>query len=447
MEPNGAFLLPRPVPTSAGVIFQKPQYPFSQDISEQSIGCAIIRPTVEDTLTLYQKFSSANIVGVGNQAGRSSVTSPNPVTFAPKFVGSNGVPRTKVVNLNDGAMYPKGDTLAFGTEYYDDPITTVDGNLFSVNINPVGWHGNVNLRVYEIDDSVNPPTKTELHVVALQAPGTVNITTDAIINKKITLGLTRASMSEDSGSNFADVSVIALQNLTFGDSTDSYAWKTFSLWELLGHNTGIETLQRQYSSSQRTCVSGFSVLLRNTTASLFKSGSVVAAQMTGGSENQLPSMPDDFYNYVAAYNDPKTYSGQLNKGLHWFFSAEKVQDLFFTPKPYEQARPFLVAAWQCAPVADANSFIGLTLDFRINIECLTSDISMMKFIPSQDPLGLLELYLSLVSLHNPIGENPGHRSKIANIIKKVGSSPLFKETAKRMAIAGVQTIPLMLAAL
>lgn len=450
MEPNGAFLLPRPVPTSAGIIFQKPQYPFHQDLLEQPFGCAIVRPTVEDTLTMFVKSDSDNIVASGSQVGGTFGGIANPVTIAPRFKGTHGIPAISTFNFNDGRFFPKGDSYESGTEYYSDPVTTASTLTFSVSLQPVGWHGVIGVRLYSVDDSVYPPVKTYIGaLVNIVSPGVQNVsTTGAVTNSKIGLEFTRTSLTEEPGVNTLAVSItLSSGAMSFGTGTESESWKTFSLWDILANVPGVDVVKRQYYNSQRTCLTGFSALLRNTTAALYKSGSIVASQLTGGSEGLLPLDPNEFYSYVSSMNDPKVYSGQLNKGLHWFFTPEKIQDYFFNPKLYQNARPFLAVSWNAPGVGPDLSELGLCWDFRINIECLTVDISMMKFLPAMDPLGLMELYLTLVSLHNPIGENPGHKAKIKNIINSVAKSPLFQDTLTRMAVAGVKMIPLAAAML
>lgn len=449
MEPNGAFLLPRPVPTSAGIIFQKPQFPFQQDLQIQPFGCAIVRPTVEDTLTLYGRGPGPNVVGQNAQVGNTFGGTPSFVTVAPRFVGSQGVPSIKTVDLLDGRVHPKGVNFEAGTEYYSDPVTSATPLSFSLNLQPSGWHGSVTVRIFSIDDSVNPPVKTYIGPQAtVQAPGTSTILTSAAVaGLKIGFELSRTSLVEENGINALACSITNSVVASFESGGDSERWKTFSLWDILANVPGVEVVRAQYYNSQRTCLTGFSALLRNTTAALYKSGSIVAAQLTGGSEELLPLDPVEFYSYVSSMNDPKTYSGQLNKGLHWFFTPEKIQDYFFNPKVYQNARPFLAVAWNAPGVGPDLSDLGLCIDFRINIECLTVDISMMKFLPSMDPLGIMELYLTLVSLHNPLGENPGHKAKIKNIVNSIAKSPLFQDTLTRMAVAGVKMIPLAAAML
>lgn len=450
MEPNGAFLLPRPVPTSAGIIFQKPQYPFHQDLLEQPYGCAIVRPTVEDTLTLFVKSDSDNVVASGSQIGGTFGGIANPVTVAPRFIGTHGVPAISSYNFNDGRFFPKGDSYESGTEYYSDPSTTGSLLSLSVNLQPVGWHGTIGARLFAVDDSVFPPVKSYIGaLVNITSPGTgIVSSTAALAGQKWGLEFTRTAITEDPGVNSLVVSItVSSGAITFGNGTESESWKTFSLWDILANVPGVDVVKRQYYNSQRTCLTGFSALLRNTTAALYKSGSIVGAQLTGGSEQLLPLDAAEFYSYVSSMNDPKVYSGQLNKGLHWFFTPEKIQDYFFNPKVYQNARPFLAVSWNAPGVGPDLSELGLCWDFRINIECLTVDISMMKFLPAMDPLGLMELYLTLVSLHNPIGENPGHKAKIKNIITSISKSPLFQDTLTRMAVAGVKMIPLAAAML
>jgi hypothetical protein len=155
------------------------------------------------------------------------------------------------------------------------------------------------------------------------------------------------------------------------------------------------------------------------------------------------------YKFISSFNDPKTYSGQLNKGLHWFFAPEKIQDWFFQPTSVERRgeKPFFACAWSGVAVNDLANMLGLVLDIRVNIELLSTDISLMKFSPSSDLLRLMDLYVTLVSAHNPVGENPSHMSKIKKIVGSILSNPVLRSSLKQAALAGLKLVPLAIGAI
>lgn len=162
----------------------------------------------------------------------------------------------------------------------------------------------------------------------------------------------------------------------------------------------------------------------------------------------IPADPLQAYKFLSSYNDPKTHSGQLNKGLHWFFAPEKVQDWFFRDVlDPDGERPFLALAYSGVATNDLANMLGFTLDIRINIELLTTDISLMKFMPSADLSRLFDMYITMVSAHNSVGENPNHKQKIAKIVQSIMTNPYTKQGLKAAYQAGKVLVPLALSAL
>jgi hypothetical protein len=239
---------------------------------------------------------------------------------------------------------------------------------------------------------------------------------------------------------------VSLRNFSLGEIAT--VLKTVSLWSMLGNVAGADTCENQYRSSERYSITGFSALLTNTTASQYKSGSLVAAQLPGGSEHLIPADPQEAYNFIASYNDPKTHSGQLNKGAHWFFTPEKVQDWFFRPpEDHRGERPYFAVAWSGVATNDLANMLGLKLKIRANIELLSTNVSLIKFMPSADLGRLFELYITLVSAHNTLSENAGHESKIKKIVSSIVANPYVRQSLQIAAVAGKTLIPLAIAAL
>ena len=456
MEPDGPFLMPRPVPTSAGVIYQKPQFPLTQDLEIQQYGAMIIRPTVEDTMSYYS--ATGGSATVHPQTWDSGLMDPkigvgSYASFAPPFLSDAGE------LAHDRASDPNFKSFVDGTwvngqiTYYDLPTVLASGSApFAVRLTTNGV-GTLRFYLLACDDTGSTVLTTPIQVETSSGPADYYTWTfngsNHSINEPIVLAetysgkFTFAIHSQSVSSNFTS-SELVIDVVIDHDWIGGAGWYHKSFWDLLGNNAGTETIRRQYYAAQRTCVTGFSALLRNTTAALYKSGSLVAAQLTGGSESLVPNDAQGFYNFVASINDPKTYSGQLNKGAHWFFAAEKIQDLFYTTPLYANQRPYWVVAWSGVSVNDGANRLGLTVDFKFNVELMTIDISVMKFTPSMDPSGLMELYITLVSAHNPIGENPGHMKKIEKILSSVVNHPMFGEVVSKLAKAGVSLIPLLL---
>lgn len=443
MEPSHPYLLPRTVPTSAGVIFHKPQMSIIKNLETEPHGVMIIRPNVENTVSLSTLFEGGPL-------------DPEPSEIPPSE-GFKLKTRTLSVNMDlkkhDGVKVPTR-TMSSTAQYFLPDGGVATGQLIYERVSfpnlsklIVYAYGNiadgteVTLNFRRSNPGATVFTDIIAPVMAVAAAGRVafNVTLPLMAISDVSLYLQAAS------------ELTWEQTLTqvVGFSVEGgSSMVTTSLWDMLGNVQGATTSQMQYYAAERYSITGFSALLRNTTASQYKSGSVVAAQVPGGSAHLIPSDPVEAYNFVASYNDPKTYSGQLNKGIHWFFTPEKVQDWFFKPtSDPEGERPFLVIAWSGVATNDLANKLGLTLDIRTNIELLTTDISLMKFMPTADLSRLMDLYITLVSAHNSVGENPDHKNKIRTIVNSIVKNPYVTTGLKMMRETGKVVLPLVLAAL
>lgn len=443
MEPNHPYLLPRTVPTSAAVIFHKPQISLVKNLEEEAFGVMVVRPSVENTV---------------------SYTTTGVSTIDPKYVR---------VPENSNCMEE------FTSSLYLDPTLETDSGYFSADLKPgsvfviepdgsttsgvpvfqtLGWSAGASITVKARIDFAGAPLNAKLFLgqyggAQLASTADVLVTPGQETNFSLALPVAQAPVPLFIGISFTPAGTKKLCNYFYvslsGFSSGAVpGYKTSSLWDMLGNVSGASLSRQQYYNAEKYSITGFSALLRNTTASQYKSGSVVAAQLPGGSEHLIPQNPEEAYRFIASYNDPKTYSGQLNKGVHWFFSPEKVQDWFFrsTEDPLGE-RPYLAIAWSGVAANDLANMLGLTLDLRINIELLTTDISLMKFMPTPDLARLFDLYITMVNAHNSLGENPGHLAKIKKITQSILNNPYTKDALRAAAKAGSVMLPLALAAI
>lgn len=445
MEPHHPYLLPRTVPTSAGVIFQKPQLAITQDLSVAPFGGLIIRPEVERTVTHIHYSPPTEVLGATDFYGGKGyipngnlsdigvsvpLTLVNDTVLNPSYEPFSGI---MYIDLN-------GDLVYDSKPYWPNLTVSATGviTVTCITFRTLTWPVMLQHRT----SSAVPWTTIDTeNMVAIDGGWSA------------TLNIGAALLSGDfaiqmGGFVAHDVRFSVRVDPTQWDTQGQYVSTDYSLWELLGDNPGSEIVKTQFENAERYSITGFSALLQNATAQFYKSGSVVGAQFPGGSEPRIPQNGDAMYKFISSFNDPKTYSGQLNKGLHWFFAPEKIQDWFFQPTSVERRgeKPFFACAWSGVAVNDLANMLGLVLDIRANIELLSTDISLMKFSPSSDLLRLMDLYVTLVSAHNPVGENPSHMSKIKKIVGSILSNPVLRSTLKQAALAGLKLVPLAIGA-
>lgn len=448
MEPTHPFLLPRTIPTSAGVMFQKPEMSIIKNLQTEPFGFVIVRPDVDDTVTLSKLITSSQAI-------------TNQQSLTPLRGGCPELELDEYLDFSGSFLLSGGDTLV--PEIVRGPNRTIeaDGSVqdeISAIFRNVEWvtgaqarfllKGNFPSTITGSVHVVNATTGTSINNMALTAgSGTLAATitmsagsggpTDISFQVRLTASTIMAFDVQES---------IALN--AFSVSGTRQVLETKSLWDLLGNVAGAETCEGQYRSAERYAITGFSALLTNTTAAQYKSGSLVAAQLPGGSEHLIPIDPEQAYNFIASYNDPKTHSGQLNKGAHWFFTPEKVQDWFFRPpEDHRGERPFFVVAWSGVATNDFANMLGLKLKLRANIELLGTNVSLIKFMPSADLGRLFDLYVTLVASHNTLSENAGHESKIKKIVSSVMANPYVKSALKMALVAGQDVfLPLAIAA-
>lgn len=438
MEPRHPFLLPRTVPTSAAVMFHKCQKSVHKDLSAEPNGYAIVRPNVDSMLTLSSLEEAGPISP--SVRGDSGVDPQNltnlifSIGVTPKKVDGTRIPVNRVTNVNYRTIAPGGVWETAYAEYR---------NLSWLNTSTIA------LRV---DTNCNSGVVGTLRVYR---NGVTYLTASPVANASGTFTHTFTMPSASSGSLRFHFQVdgedwkATGDRLGFTDFTylGGYVTDSFSLWDLLSNRSGASTSRSQYYNAEKISMTAFSMLMRNTTASQYKSGSVVSCQFPGGSEHLLPTDPTELYSYVASYNDPKVYGGQLNHGVHWFFSPEKVQDWYFHDLEANSELPYCVVAWSGVAVNDLANMLGLTFEMRTNIELLTTDISLMKFTPSSDLTRLMDLYITLVNAHNTIGENPDHLKKIGKIVKSIITNPHVKRALVHAGETGRALLPLVLAAI
>lgn len=447
MEPNRPFLLPRLVPTSAAPYYLSPVLPYNQNTQDNPYGGIIVSPDPKKFVTIV-KYETSEVVPEYVTVPHSPVSSPNinhNICLGPLFQTTAGnVLKPDIVPMQGMCFVGEdGDWIDQYAPIYRGVTLTSASIAIKALVQPNSWAA-----TFKLKDATGCTTQNQINSAPTLATFfnsaiAPNVwTTDAVtpidcVNKDLCLV-----------SNVATSDVLQFQIQVMGmTTTPQWIHQEYSLFELLANVGGSETLEEQFNRSQSFCITAVSVRGTVTTAPMYKSGGLASAQFTGRSKSFLPNTADKMYKYIGAYNDPKVHEGELSKGVHWFFVPEKIQDWFYKPTDvvYEDNMPYFAAAWYAPPVGDATQ-IGITWYFDVTYELLTTDISAMKFSPSADTHGLMQLYLTLVSSHNPLSENPNHKAKIKQIVTAITKDPAMRKLLSETAKAGKRLLPLAMTA-
>lgn len=244
-------------------------------------------------------------------------------------------------------------------------------------------------------------------------------------------------LQESLAATFSSLNIQYTQNY---NRTAGRSWQTWSLWDIIGIK--YKTPKEQHYNADKYVITGLNCLLKNATAELYKSGSINAARFPGG--HQVPDFLPSIESEISSYNGgPKYSAGDLTKGMDWFFTPEKLEDLQFNKKPGDIADdPYMLAYMRWSDTAD--TLPTFTMYFWVNIEYLSTDPSM-TYMTSPSVFGLYEGFVSALVGVDPFTENPEHLKHIARQVKKVLTSPQIKSVARFAISTGVKLAPLVLA--
>ena len=225
-------------------------------------------------------------------------------------------------------------------------------------------------------------------------------------------------------------------------------WRTESLWQLM---TDSEIAQAQYYKASRHNVTGNAVTLTNTTAPIYKGGTIYAARLPGNSYEKIGGTLNDVIKVISCQTDHVLESSSLEFGMHYSFTPEKIQDWLFERDvkldPFAgnpENIPF------CAVAIDATGISGgsptLTFTGIVSVEYLTVDPSNWK-VSSPSNSAIFDAVLNALASENCLSENPDHLDHIAKVVRRVMTSDNMKYALKSLVQAGVKVAPFVLSML
>lgn len=229
----------------------------------------------------------------------------------------------------------------------------------------------------------------------------------------------------------------------------SVVWNTRSIWDFIDPGSAANS-RAQFNSASRFVVSGFTVLVQNTTVMLNKGGNIYAARLPG--DYRLDGTVDNIISTITSQKHHILHSADLALGANLPWTPEKVQDWLFQQHPDQDPyngnplnKPFIAMAFDFTGITPGTT---PTLNFQggFSMEYLTTDASN-TFVRSPCNPELFELLAAELSIQEVFSENPQHLSQIKDVIKKVITSDGFKKFAYTAINAGVKAAPFVLSLL
>lgn len=206
------------------------------------------------------------------------------------------------------------------------------------------------------------------------------------------------------------------------------------------------------SSAQGISITGASVRCTCTTNYSWKGGQIAVASLPQGAVTELPSIPQNRFNYLTSLTTQQ-YSGSLLNGAHALYFPNQVSQLFFTdPGVNRVFGPTLhvVAIPQDMTGTYPNSSNTFYIRFTFDIEVLTTSPALSKYIsPPVGPHWDAFTRFMQENQNSLVGENPSHLSRMKSLVNKAAKDPVIRSSISSLIAAGGQTLmkvlPLLLA--
>lgn len=232
-------------------------------------------------------------------------------------------------------------------------------------------------------------------------------------------------------------------NLEYGSFTldAGFSWTDYSLWDCVANSGDIRNI---FLKSDSYSVTGMNCIFQNNTPALSKGGTVYAARLPGGSESRLPKSFDKMQDVLRNIRDYNFKETNLDRGLFWYYTPEKVTDLYFVSVDESGRRPYAGVTFTI-PSGISGSFI-MTMQGSINLELITYNPAL-SLTRAQANEPLLSALCAALSELSGWSHNPNHIQHIVSAVKSVMSNDQVKMVLKSMISAGVKLAPMVIAAL
>jgi hypothetical protein len=220
-----------------------------------------------------------------------------------------------------------------------------------------------------------------------------------------------------------------------------FSWTDYTLWDVVANSQDIKNI---FVKSDSYSVTGMNCIFQNNTPALSKGGTVYAARLPGGSEPRLPRTFDKMQDVLRNIRDYNFKETNLDRGLFWYYTPEKVTDLYFNSTDESGRRPYAGVTFTI-PSGISGSFI-MTMQGSINLELITYNPAL-SLTRAQANEPLLSALCAALSELSGWSHNPNHIQHITAAVKSVMNNDQVKMVLKSMLAAGVKLAPMVIAAL
>lgn len=456
ISPSQAFCIPRIIPTRPAPKNYKAtvKMPVEKIMIDENTSRFALAMTLKPNPDDFLSFGS-------QQPGRTWFFTESAGPSNTHYVWQSGVPfslDTTLESVVDSAKKLRASTLANapglhyssgnhnwlpGMKYYPTSALKVQANTKIVcnikNFNPTE-STNVTFHLWTISGGVLTSRASQtvlvnpgLNDVAVQ----INpVAADYPNIDGVALGFVLNTNTAATFSNVAAKWQIAADNTAAPIELGAgIVWESLTLWEILKSDCA----EAQFRSSESYSVTGLAALIQNSSAKYYKNGKVYGAKLQGGTP--IPGSFDQITKFISSI--PKKYSnydGLLEKGMHWFYTPDKLQDLEFASGIDKASNPppYLLAALDGAWSSEGPPEFYLT--FSINIECIGQDVGL-TYLDSPMIVGLYQGLTSALAQVNPFCENPDHLTHIRNMVKKVLGNPAVLSAVGTAVQYGLKAAP------
>lgn len=272
--------------------------------------------------------------------------------------------------------------------------------------------------------------------------GTLTTLNTLLTDPNVT-GFSFSFSTTGSGDNFCPAEWSTMSMQTNGNLVcdGGISYENFSLWQLVDSSN---TAKRLFDESDSYSITGMKTLFQNVTPELYRGGSAFAAQFPGNSERKLPNDPSKMNSIISSLKVNRFKETNLDKGLHYIWTPEKLQDLFFIQPGAPVEKPFAVVG--VVPTASSEADFQLNLRGVVSVELITYDPAVPQFKAVSNSVLYDALCAGLSDVEN-WSHNPDHIQHIGRMIKKVMTNDQVKMAMKALLMTGVKLAPMVISAI
>lgn len=236
----------------------------------------------------------------------------------------------------------------------------------------------------------------------------------------------------------------------------AHSWERHSLWNILG--PAADGVRQEWNRANEQSVTGLNMLLKNTTAMLNLTGTVMGAQLRRNTNWAFSSDPLQLYEELIGLpvdamkmKEPMA----LATGCFYAFPVSPEEAAFRSPENFISLdsdnnfgqRPPVVVALTASGSVTPGQTPALAIMGRIHLEWRSNSLLLNGRIPPTDVAyfsRVLNKKLRDMSSGDLWMENPSHFTAIKKFAKRIVASQEFKTILRDAAMIGVESLGALL---